>query len=100
MEKEMKGKKYRMYVAQLGRCAYCGDELVFAKRGEPNFGNGYLKPTYDHIIPKVRGGTNDMNNLVLVHGKCNITKADYMPEEIIKLFEGMKTTFVSRGLIK
>lgn len=32
--------------------------------------------TVDHIIPKSRGGNNDLSNLQPTHGKCNNLKAD------------------------
>ena len=30
--------------------------------------------TIDHIVPKSKGGTNDINNLHLVHAQCNNAK--------------------------
>lgn len=93
------GKRHSLFESQLGRCAYCGEELRFLKKGDKDFGNGYLKPTLDHILPKSKGGLNGIDNLVLVHGKCNIVKGDLMPDEIVKLLENMKITFESRGLL-
>lgn len=48
-------------------CQYCGRK------------DGGL--TLDHIIPKVRGGTDDWNNLVCCCTRCNNLKGNRTPEE-------------------
>ncbi len=48
-------------------CQYCGRK------------DGGL--TIDHIIPKVRGGSEDWNNLVCSCIRCNNIKGDRTPEE-------------------
>ena len=42
------------------RCAYCGNEATEA----------------DHVIPKVKGGTDTMDNLVSACRRCNGSKQD------------------------
>jgi len=32
------------------------------------------KPTIDHIVPKSKGGQNQLDNLRLTHSKCNVIK--------------------------
>lgn len=55
-------------------CQLCGCECVRPKSGqtklEPNTG------TIDHIVPKSRGGTNNLTNLRLLCYSCNQIKAD------------------------
>ena len=37
---------------------------------------------YDHIVPHARGGTNDLNNLVLACAPCNFGRAGYSLHEV------------------
>lgn len=46
-----------------GVCQLCGEAV--AGRG-----------TIDHIVPKSRGGTDDLENLQLAHAACNQRKGD------------------------
>jgi hypothetical protein len=41
----------------------------------------YTLMTRDHIIPKSRGGTNDVANLRVGCGPCNHSRGNYMTEE-------------------
>ncbi len=50
-------------------CQYCG------KKFPPS------KLTYDHVIPKSRGGTTDWTNIVTCCERCNRLKGDRTPEE-------------------
>ena len=50
------------------RCAYCGAT--------------HLPLTLDHVIPRVRGGSNDWDNLVCCCTVCNNRKGDHKPEEV------------------
>lgn len=46
-----------------------------------NCGCGIIhKLTVDHIKPKSKGGTNDVNNLQTLCFKCNQEKADLTPQ--------------------
>ena len=37
---------------------------------------------YDHIVPHARGGTNDLDNLVLTCAPCNFGRAGYTLQEV------------------
>lgn len=39
-----------------------------------------LAPTIEHLQPKSKGGTGEMGNLCLCHGRCNRIMADATPE--------------------
>lgn len=49
------------------RCIYCGRDSVQKD----------IKLHIDHIIPRSKGGSDDINNLVTSCSECNLTKADY-----------------------
>lgn len=48
-----------------GECVYCGAPAK----------------TWDHVLPRSRGGTNDPGNLVLACGSCNCSKGFRTPDE-------------------
>lgn len=52
------------------RCRYCGS---------PDREHNPL--TTEHIIPKSRGGSNDIGNLTLACRWCNTRKGSYLPHE-------------------
>ena len=47
------------------KCVYCGGEAT----------------QIDHVIPRSRGGTDEVNNLVPCCQRCNISKSNRTPEE-------------------
>lgn len=55
-------------------CHYCNHRL---SRNDERFRN----PTIDHVIPRSRGGSNKMPNLVLSCPNCNREKDDQTPAE-------------------
>lgn len=50
-------------------CTYCLRDLA------PRYGGG-VAPTIDHFIPRVMGGTDDADNLVLSCSPCNLRKGN------------------------
>jgi len=61
--------RQNVYARDGGRCQYCGKNL---KRTES---------TYDHVLPRSRGGKTTWENIVLCCKKCNAKKGDKTPEE-------------------
>lgn len=61
-------------VIQGGRCFYCGEPVG-------------AKATFDHVVPRAYGGTDDPGNIVLAHRRCNQLKGDRLPtpDEIERL---------------
>lgn len=59
-------------------CFYCGHDLVIIY---DQFAHGMWHATIDHKIPKSRGGTRDLNNLVLSCSHCNQAKSDLTLEQ-------------------
>lgn len=37
---------------------------------------------YDHLLPHAKGGTNELNNMVLTCAPCNFARMDYTLEEV------------------
>ena len=61
-----RGKMRRLVSKQNGLCAYC--DTPFSKK---------LMPTFDHIIPKAKGGRGTPNNLAAVCTPCNQLKGGF-----------------------
>lgn len=61
--------RYNLLLRDQWCCAYCGHSFPSHKL------------TYDHVIPKSRGGRTSWTNIVLACHACNGTKADRTPEE-------------------
>lgn len=61
--------------AQRERCGFCGRRVppagVYCSRAN--------RPTIDHVIPRSKGGTRRIGNILLMHEHCNRQKADRMP---------------------
>lgn len=51
------------------KCQYCGVRLSLAKA------------TYDHVVPKSKGGTTSWTNIVIACKVCNGHKKDKTPEQ-------------------
>lgn len=76
LRKYVKGDRTRVKFSRsnvFGRdnftCQYCEDQP------------GSLKLTYDHVLPKSRGGQTNWTNIVTACLPCNARKADRTPEE-------------------
>jgi 5-methylcytosine-specific restriction endonuclease McrA len=57
----------RMYKRQKGLCWICGERMSIA----PEHAGSDHFATFDHLVPKVEGGTKEQSNLRLAHQKCN-----------------------------
>lgn len=67
----------RLWELQDGRCAHCDGQMPkpdnCRERGEMETA---LAPTLDHVIPRSRGGSHGLRNLVLAHRECNGARGD------------------------
>lgn len=61
--------KTNVYLRDKGRCQYCARKIAEAKA------------TYDHVVPKSRGGKTDWNNIVTCCYSCNQRKDCRTPDE-------------------
>lgn len=63
-KKAVKFSRINVYTRDGFRCQYCGDKFAASKL------------TYDHVIPKSRGGRTEWTNIVTCCYSCN-SKKDY-----------------------
>jgi 5-methylcytosine-specific restriction endonuclease McrA len=68
-DQEIRFTRYNIYLRDKGRCQYCGDR--FSARDL----------TYDHVIPRARGGTATWENIVTCCRSCNLRKGGRTPHE-------------------
>ena len=78
--KKHKSKRRFLYELQEGRCAYC--ELPFS----------IDDMTLDHVIPKSKGGSDDIENIVVACRSCNWLKGPH------ETFEEVAVLVASRFL--
>jgi 5-methylcytosine-specific restriction endonuclease McrA len=65
----VKFSRENLYVRDRGKCQYCG---TFFEQKEL---------TYDHVIPRSRGGQTEWTNVVTCCTTCNFKKGGRTPEE-------------------
>jgi len=65
--------RFNVFLRDSFSCVYC-----HAERPTPEL-------TFDHVIPRSRGGRTSWDNVVTACGPCNLRKADKLPREI-KMF--------------
>lgn len=77
-------RRLRVFAEKGLGCSYCGREGVYLIKtvGRRSYGdihidvytNDFHLMTIDHVIPKSRGGSNDIDNLVPCCDRCNTKK--------------------------
>lgn len=65
----IKFSRKNLYIRDRGRCQYCGTLFDHADL------------TYDHVIPRSKGGPTDWTNVVTCCITCNLKKGGRTPEE-------------------
>ncbi|MFL5900900.1 MAG: HNH endonuclease [Solirubrobacterales bacterium] len=77
----------RLFDAQNGFCAACGEEMFLPKR-HPHH-NYLLYASRDHLVPRKRNGTNCPRNAVAMHVGCNSRKGDRAPTGCELIFHAL-----------
>ncbi len=60
----------RLAEAQNWRCCYCGVRMEGAPGVWPD------GPTFEHVVPRSRGGTNLIDNLAVSCVQCNVKRGN------------------------
>lgn len=75
-------KRQELVARDGGQCFYCDKDLVMpVGAGHQN----HNAATLDHIIPRSKGGSNRLTNLVLACQSCNDLRADMPVAEFVRL---------------
>ena len=65
--------KIRLAEAQNWRCCYCGCRMDKTERRR--------EPTFEHVIPRALGGSDDESNLVIACCACNQDRGATMQDQ-------------------
>ncbi len=61
--------RFNVFLRDRWECQYCGDEFRTSDL------------TFDHVIPRSRGGRTSWDNIVAACHDCNLLKGSYLPHE-------------------
>jgi hypothetical protein len=77
------------------RCFYCGVEMIFSAENV----SAKNRATLEHLVDECRGGSNEMDNLRLAHGRCNSTLNQHNFDEKMELRQRRLLRNIRRGKI-
>lgn len=69
-KQRVKFSRVNIYARDGFRCQYCARQLPVDEL------------TYDHVVPRSRGGKTEWTNIVTACAPCNLRKADRTPEQV------------------
>lgn len=59
-----KRKRWTLAESQNWRCCYCGIRME-------GVGTAWDAPTFEHIVPRAKGGADEIHNLAIACRRCN-----------------------------
>lgn len=65
-----------LMLKQKGHCALCGHRFPLPVDGFNESVHQELAPTFDHIVTRAAGGSDELENLRLAHRACNLSRGD------------------------
>ena len=69
MNQQLRAKMRKRLLKRDGyKCHWCNNRMTFKRVNDPTF------CTIDHVIPRSKGGSNKLRNLVLACKWCNNTR--------------------------
>lgn len=63
--------RQKFFTAQQGKCWLCGEQMKIDGDKQHK-----LFATWDHVMPRARGGSGHQSNLMLAHKACNNLRSD------------------------
>lgn len=66
--------RQRLFDQQDGLCHLCGTLMNLLRGRATKVGRNFA--TFDHVIPRAKGGTAHYSNLKLAHRRCNSARND------------------------
>ena len=69
-QRAVKFSRSNIYQHYKRKCCYCGTQV------------SSKEATWDHVVPRSKGGLTDWSNIVLACRPCNARKDDKTPEEV------------------
>ena len=65
--------RFNVFLRDRFSCQYCGNKFPTQEL------------TFDHLVPRSRGGTTNWKNVVTACSRCNLKKGNHLPE-IVKMY--------------
>jgi 5-methylcytosine-specific restriction endonuclease McrA len=62
--------RFNVFLRDRFTCQYCADEFPTQEL------------TFDHVVPRSRGGRTSWENVVTACGDCNLVKGNHLPREV------------------
>lgn len=80
-----KARLMTLFNKQAGCCAYCGEVMEIDTCNKP------MSATIDHIIPRSKGGKDEIFNLVAACRQCNTEKGNMPLVDFIQIRQPLRS---------
>lgn len=71
---QMSLRLWALVIVQEDKCAYCGKDFIHKAKSDS-------RPTFEHVVPKHKGGSNGISNGLAACSLCNTRKGGSTPTE-------------------
>ena len=73
--------RFNVFLRDRFSCQYCGKKFPTQEL------------TFDHLVPRSRGGTTNWKNVVTACSRCNLRKGNHLPESVKMYPKNKQKTF-------